>query len=38
MVSRIIGEMISAGTLAQNGKHYIIIDESALGSEKRSSA
>jgi CRP-like cAMP-binding protein len=36
MVSRLIAELISAGTLAQNGKHYIIIDESALNSEKRS--
>jgi CRP/FNR family transcriptional regulator, cyclic AMP receptor protein len=38
MVSRLIAEMISAGRLAQNGKHYIVIDESALKSEKRSSA
>jgi CRP-like cAMP-binding protein len=38
MVSRLIAEMISAGRLAQNGKHYIVIDQSALTSEKRSSA
>ncbi|MGD0292187.1 MAG: helix-turn-helix domain-containing protein [Candidatus Binataceae bacterium] len=28
MVSRLIGEMISAGSLAQDGKHYIITDDS----------
>ena len=27
MVSRLIAEMISAGSLAQNGKHYILIDD-----------
>ena len=30
MVSRLIAEMISAGSLAQDGKHYIIIDDSTL--------
>jgi len=30
MVSRLIAEMISAGRLAQDGRHYIIIDDSAL--------
>jgi CRP/FNR family transcriptional regulator, cyclic AMP receptor protein len=30
MVSRLIAEMISAGSLAQHGKHYILIDEPAL--------
>jgi len=30
MVSRLIAGMISAGSLAQDGKHYIIIDNSAL--------
>ena len=38
MVSRLIAEMISAGTLAQHGKHYIVIDASALKNGKRSSA
>jgi len=38
MVSRLIAEMISAGSLAQNGKHYIIIDDSALNNGKRTSA
>jgi len=38
MVSRLIAEMISAGTLAQHGKHYIVIDDSALKNGKRSSA
>jgi CRP-like cAMP-binding protein len=38
MVSKLIAEMISAGRLAQHGKHYIIIDESAVKNGKRSSA
>jgi CRP-like cAMP-binding protein len=38
MVSRLIAEMITTGRLAQHGKHYILIDESALKNEKRSSA
>jgi len=33
MASRLIAEMISAGSLEQDGKHYIIVDESALKSE-----
>jgi CRP/FNR family transcriptional regulator, cyclic AMP receptor protein len=37
MVSRLIAEMISAGRLAQHGKHYIIIDGSAVKNGKRSS-
>jgi CRP-like cAMP-binding protein len=36
MVSRLIAEMISAGRLAQHGKHYIIIGDSALDNGKRS--
>jgi len=36
MVSRLIAEMISAGSLAQNGKHYIIIDDSTGINGKRS--
>jgi CRP-like cAMP-binding protein len=35
MVSRLIAGMISAGRLAQNGKHYIIIDDSAVKNGKR---
>jgi Crp-like helix-turn-helix protein len=27
IVSRLIAEMVSAGSLIQNGKHYIVIDE-----------
>jgi hypothetical protein len=27
MVSRLIAEMISAGRLAQNDKHYVVVDE-----------
>jgi len=36
MVSKLIAEMISAGSLAQHGKHYIIIDESRsrMGSDR----
>src|SRR5271155_2440239 len=30
MVSRLIAEMISAGRLEQHGRHYIIIDDSAV--------
>jgi CRP/FNR family cyclic AMP-dependent transcriptional regulator len=37
MVSRLIAEMTSAGSLAQDGKHYIIIDDSVLKNGKRSS-
>jgi CRP/FNR family cyclic AMP-dependent transcriptional regulator len=37
MVSRLISEMISAGSLAQDGKHYIILDESADNIRKRCS-
>ena len=33
MASRLIAEMISAGCLEQDGKHYIIADDSALKSE-----
>jgi CRP/FNR family cyclic AMP-dependent transcriptional regulator len=36
MVSRLIAEMISAGRLAQDGKHYIIMDDSAAKNGKRS--
>jgi hypothetical protein len=38
MVSRLIADMISAGSLAQHGKHYIIIDESVVKNGKRSTA
>jgi CRP-like cAMP-binding protein len=38
MVSRLIAEMISAGRLAQNGKHYITIEDSALKNGNRSTA
>jgi CRP/FNR family transcriptional regulator, cyclic AMP receptor protein len=37
MVSRLIAGMISAGRLAQNGKHYILIDDSASKNGKQSS-
>jgi CRP-like cAMP-binding protein len=30
MASRLIAEMISAGSLEQDGKHYIIVDDSAV--------
>lgn len=35
MVSRLIAEMISAGSLAQDGKHYIVTDNSAAMNGKR---
>jgi len=35
MVSRLIAEMISAGRLIQDGKHYIITDDSAVRNGKR---
>jgi CRP/FNR family cyclic AMP-dependent transcriptional regulator len=35
MVSRLIAEMISAGSLAQDGKHYILADDPTLLSSKR---
>ena len=38
MVSRLIGEMIAAGSLAQDGRHYIIVDDSVLKNGKRSSS
>jgi CRP/FNR family cyclic AMP-dependent transcriptional regulator len=34
MVSRLIAEMISNGSLAQHGKHYILIDEPVLKNGK----
>lgn len=34
MVSRLIAEMIADGRLAHNGKHYIILDESAIKTAK----
>jgi CRP/FNR family transcriptional regulator, cyclic AMP receptor protein len=37
MVSRLISEMIAAGRLAQNGKHYIILEDSTVNLRKRSS-
>jgi CRP/FNR family cyclic AMP-dependent transcriptional regulator len=38
MVSRLLGEMISTGSLAQDGRHYIIIDDSALKNEKQATS
>jgi CRP/FNR family transcriptional regulator, cyclic AMP receptor protein len=35
MVSRLISEMISAGRLAQTGKHYIILDDFAVNIQKQ---
>jgi CRP/FNR family transcriptional regulator, cyclic AMP receptor protein len=37
MVSRLIAEMISAGSLAQEGKHYILLDDSTVKDVKQSS-
>jgi CRP-like cAMP-binding protein len=38
MVSRLIADMIAAGSLAQDGKHYIMIQDSALKNGERSNA
>lgn len=38
MVSRLIADMIAAGSLAQDGRHYILLDDSTLRNGKRATS